>query len=230
MVSARGGPRKNASCAEVSEPRGLAACSAAIAALKGGDWHEGRFPQPERPQDGRAPAPGLAGCEYALYIPGGLALGDRVPLLVMLHGCGQDARGFAEGSRMNELAKAHRFIVLYPEQSRAVHPLGCWRWFDPDTLDGAGEALLLTRLISDIATRCPVDRARVYLAGLSAGGAMTSILAMRYGATFAACAIVSGLMYKAADSVPRALRAMRGESLMLPHDGAAHVLNRQSVH
>lgn len=153
-----------------------------------------------------------------------------MPLLVMLHGCGQDARGFAEGSRMNELANAHRFIVLYPEQSRSAHPLGCWRWFDPDTLDGAGEALLLARLISDVAARYPVDRARVYLAGISAGGAMTSILAMRYGATFAACAIVSGLMYKAADSVARALRAMRGESLTLPHDGAAHVLNGQSGH
>jgi len=147
----------------------------------------------------------------------------------MLHGCGQDARGFAEGSRMNELADAYRFMVLYPEQSRTVNPFGCWRWFDRETLNGTGEALLLARLASSISTRYPVDPARIYLVGLSAGGAMASILAMRYGARFAACAIVSGLMYKAADTVERAFRAMRGESLMLPHDGAADVLNGKSA-
>jgi poly(hydroxyalkanoate) depolymerase family esterase len=149
-------------------------------------------------------------------------------MLVMLHGCGQDARDFAKGSRMNALADAHRFIVFYPEQSRAVNPLGCWRWFDRETLDGAGEALLLARLASSIGSLYPVDPARVYVVGLSAGGAMASILAMRYGAKFAACAIVSGLMYRAADTVEKAYRAMRGESLALPHDGAAEAVSRKS--
>jgi poly(hydroxyalkanoate) depolymerase family esterase len=194
-----------------------------IAALSPVGWLEGRFPPTE-------PSHGRSGYKYSLYIPAGLTVEDRVPLLVMLHGCGQDARAFADGSRMNELADADRFMVLYPEQSRAVNPLRCWRWFDRDTLNGAGEALLLARLASSIASRYPVDPARVYLVGLSAGGAMASILALRYGAMFAACAIVSGLMYKAADSLERALGAMRGESLTLPHDGAADAVKRKSAH
>jgi poly(hydroxyalkanoate) depolymerase family esterase len=148
----------------------------------------------------------------------------------MLHGCGQYGRDFARGSRMNELAAAHRFIVLCPEQSRAVNPLGCWRWFDRETLNGAGEALVLSRLASGVASRCPVDPTRIYLVGLSAGGAMASILAMHYGATFAACAIVSGLMYRAADSVQRAFKAMRGEFLTCPHDGVAEAMNGNSAH
>jgi poly(hydroxyalkanoate) depolymerase family esterase len=163
-------------------------------------------------------------------MPAGLTRDDRVPLLVMLHGCGQGARDFAMGSRMNALADAHRFIVFYPEQSRAVNPLGCWRWFDRETLDGAGEALLLSRLVSSVASRYPVDPARIYLVGFSAGGAMASILAMRYGAQFAACGIVAGLMYRAADSVERAFRAMRGESLTRPQDGPAEAVNRKSEH
>jgi poly(hydroxyalkanoate) depolymerase family esterase len=204
-----------------------AASSTAIAHLSPVGWLEVRF-SPTEPRAWTRHA--RSGYKYGLYIPAGLTLADRVPLLVMLHGCGQDARDFAEGSRMNELADANRFIVLYPEQSRAVNPLGCWSWFDRETLNGAGEALLLAQLVSSIARCYPVDPSRVYLVGLSAGGAMASILAMLYGGTFAACAIVSGLMYKAADSVERAPRAMRGESPMPPHDGAAEAVNRRSAH
>jgi poly(hydroxyalkanoate) depolymerase family esterase len=215
----------NALFAEVSK-----ACSpqaVATAALIPSGWLEGRL----RPADVRA-GRRLTRTEYkySLYIPPGLTRDERVPLLLMLHGCGQNARDFARGSRMNELADAHRFIVLCPEQSRVANPLGCWRWFDRETLDGAGEALLLARLAGQITNLNPVDRTRVYLVGLSAGGAMASILAMRYGAMFAACAIVAGLMYGAADSVEKAFKAMRGEVLSHPQDAALEAVNGSSEH
>jgi poly(3-hydroxybutyrate) depolymerase len=68
---------------------------------------------------------------------------DSVALLVMLHGCRQDGQVLANGTRMNDLADLHRFIVLYPEQSVRANALRCWDWFDRDTLDGAGEAALI---------------------------------------------------------------------------------------
>jgi poly(hydroxyalkanoate) depolymerase family esterase len=170
------------------------------------------------------------GHKYFLYVPAGLRPPKPVPLLVMLHGCRQTAREFAEASRMNEVADAHGFLVLYPEQSRVVNPLGCWRWFDSDTLDGRGEALLIARMVNSVLRRhAVVDPARIYLAGLSAGGALASVISMRFGARFAACAIVSGLMYRAADTAERAIRAMRDGSSLSPYDTAAEVANRKSA-
>lgn len=158
-------------------------------------------------------------CNYSLYVPQGLSTTDMVPLLIMLHGCRQDARSFAEGTRMNSLADRHRFIVLYPHQSARANPLRCWNWFDRDTLRGAGEAALLVALVRRTINRYPVDPARVYLAGISAGGAMASALASCYGVMFAACAIVSGVMYRGAESVMEAASAMRRGSRSEP----AHV-------
>jgi poly(hydroxyalkanoate) depolymerase family esterase len=151
---------------------------------------------------------------YALYVPRGLRC--RVPLLVMLHGCSQDARDFADGTRMNELAERRRFIVLYPEQSRQANPLGCWNWFHRDLDKKGGEAARIAALIRSVCLRYPIDRSRVYVAGMSAGGAMAAILAMTHGALFAACAIVSGVMYRAADSATGAMLTMHEGSQRSP--------------
>jgi poly(hydroxyalkanoate) depolymerase family esterase len=144
----------------------------------------------------------------------------------MLHGCGQDARAFAEGTRMNNLADVHRFIVLYPEQSRQANLLRCWRWFDRETVNGAGEAALILRLVRNIVAHHPVDRSRVYVAGISAGGAMANVLALCYGATFAACAIASGVMYRAADSMLEAAAVLRKGSRTRPQAAASEAARR----
>ena len=129
--------------------------------------------------------------------------------MVMLHGCRQDAQVFAEGTRMNEFAERNDFIVLYPEQSRTANPLGCWNWFLPVVLKGAGETAAVASIVRKVAKAHPVDATRVYLAGMSAGGAMASVLANRYGTLFAACAVHSGLKYGAAASPSAAFAAMR---------------------
>jgi poly(hydroxyalkanoate) depolymerase family esterase len=146
---------------------------------------------------------------YRLYLPSGSSRRESLPLLVMLHGCNQDPLGFSQGTRMNSAAEEHRFAVLYPEQSQRSSPLRCWNWFESVSLAGQGEGALIARLIEQITARRPIDRRRVYVAGMSAGGAMACILAIRHSRLFAACAIHSGVMYGAARSPVQALEAMR---------------------
>ena len=146
---------------------------------------------------------------YRLYLPSGSSPRDSLPLLVMLHSCTQNPLSFAEGTRMNALAEQSRCAVLYPEQSRRSNPQRCWNWFEPASLEGHGEAALITRLIEQVTLRRPIDPRRVYVVGMSAGGAMACILAVRHSRLFAACAIHSGLMYGAAKSPMQAMEAMR---------------------
>jgi poly(hydroxyalkanoate) depolymerase family esterase len=147
--------------------------------------------------------------DYRLYLPSGSSGRDSLPLIVMLHGCRQDSLSFAEGTRMNALAEEGRCAVLYPEQSKHSNPLRCWNWFDSASLAGQGEAALIARLIDQVTRRRPIDPRRVYVVGMSAGGAMACILAVRHSRLFAACAIHSGVMYGAASSPVQALAAMR---------------------
>ncbi len=146
---------------------------------------------------------------YRLYLPSGSSRRDSLALIVMLHGCRQDPLSFAEGTRMNKLAEEGRCAVLYPEQSRHSNPLRCWNWFEPASLAGQGEAALIARLIDQVTVRRPIDPRRVYVVGMSAGGAMACVLGVRHSRLFAACAIHSGVMYGAASSPMQALDAMR---------------------
>lgn len=146
---------------------------------------------------------------YRLYLPSGSSRRDGLPLIVMLHGCTQDAVSFAGGTRMNSLAEEDRCAVLYPEQNERANPQRCWNWFEPASIAGHGEAALLARLIEQVTQRRPIDPRRVYLVGMSAGGAMACLLAVRHSRLFAACAIHSGLMYGVASSPIQALAAMR---------------------
>jgi poly(hydroxyalkanoate) depolymerase family esterase len=147
--------------------------------------------------------------DYRLYLPSGSSPRDSLPLMVMLHGCTQNPLSFAEGTRMNVLAEESRCAVLYPEQSRRSNPQRCWNWFEPASLEGQGEAALIARLIEQVTVRRPIDPRRVYVVGMSAGGAMACILAVRHSRLFAACAIHSGLMFGAASSPMQAMEAMR---------------------
>jgi len=146
---------------------------------------------------------------YRLYLPSGSSRRATLPLIVMLHGCRQDPLSFAEGTRMNTLAEERRCAVLYPEQSKRSNSLRCWNWFESSSLEGQGDAALIARLIDQVTKRRPVDPRRVYVVGMSAGGAMACILAVRHSRLFAACAIHSGVMYGAASSPMQALAAMR---------------------
>jgi poly(hydroxyalkanoate) depolymerase family esterase len=185
-------------------------------------WLAGRYPQAL----GARALPRK--CDYFLYVPTSVTRRSRVPLLVMLHGCNQDARSFAGGTRMNSLADEQRFIVLYPQQSPRANPLRCWNWFCRRTADGTGEAAAIVALVRHVARRYPIDRSRVYLAGMSAGGAMTAILALCHGAIFAGCAIVSGVMYRAADSALGAAEAMRHGTRLSPESTAAQAAGKVS--
>jgi poly(hydroxyalkanoate) depolymerase family esterase len=146
--------------------------------------------------------------DYRLYVPDGIPRDRPAPLVVMLHGCKQDPDSFATGTRMNLLADRQGFLVLYPRQSTRQNPERCWNWFDAASQRGWGEAAIIAGMVDDVAKRHRVDRRRVYVAGLSAGGAMASILASCHSERFAAAAIHSGVPYKAATTPWTALSAL----------------------
>jgi poly(hydroxyalkanoate) depolymerase family esterase len=128
----------------------------------------------------------------------------------MLHGCTQDAADFARGTRMSAIADERGFIVLYPEQSASAHAQKCWSWYDPAHQQrDAGEPASIAAITRDITREYHVDPARIFVAGISAGGAMSLVMAATYPDLFAAAAVHSGVPYAAATSAVEALGVMR---------------------
>ena len=149
---------------------------------------------------------------FRLFRPTGLSAGERPPLLVMLHGCGQDPAGFARSTRMNRLAARERFLVLYPEQSRLANPQRCWNWFETESGRAQGEVALILAAIDQVCLLHGADRERVAVAGLSAGAGMAALLATLHPERFRAVAMHSGVPPGLAGSATTALRAMRGRA------------------
>jgi poly(hydroxyalkanoate) depolymerase family esterase len=149
--------------------------------------------------------------DYALFVP--QAVRAEPALLVMLHGCTQDAEDFARGTGMNDAAAREGLHVLWPEQGRGFNPMGCWNWFEPaHQARGAGEPALILAMIDQVSRDHGIAPGSVFVAGLSAGGAMAAVLAQEYPERFAAAGVHSGLPAGAARSMPEAMAAMRSGS------------------
>jgi feruloyl esterase len=137
------------------------------------------------------------------------ALEPDHPLVVVLHGCKQTAAGYDRGAGWSTLADRYGFALLFPQQQAANNPNCCFNWFDPgDTQRGRGEVASIRHMIEKIANEERIDRRRIFITGLSAGGAMTSAMLACYPEVFAAGAIIAGLPYGAAQTVQQAFESM----------------------
>ena len=166
-------------------------------------------PQPGAFTAGRFTHP-VGSRDYKLYIPSGYH-GQALPLVVMLHGCTQNPDDFAAGTEMNRLAEEQLCCVLYPAQPMTANSSKCWNWFKAeDQQREGGEPTIIAAMARQIIDTHGLDETRVYVAGLSAGAAMATTLAMTYPDLFAAVGVHSGLPHGVAQSLPDALSAMQG--------------------
>jgi poly(hydroxyalkanoate) depolymerase family esterase len=162
-----------------------------------------------------------------LHLPVGLDRSAPAAAICMLHGCTQDPATFAAATAMNDAADLHGFVVVYPGQARANNPQRCWNWFVPEhQRRGAGEPEAIATILRDLIERddrCTIDPTRVFVAGLSSGGAMAVITGVCYPDLISAVAVHSGLAYRSATDLSTAYQAMAGtDTNGDPRGHAAH--------
>ncbi len=149
---------------------------------------------------------------YKLYVPSTYSAGKPAALVVMLHGCTQDPDDFAKGTQMNVLAEEMGCLVVYPAQSRQANASRCWNWFNNvDQQRDQGEPSIIAGITRTLMQEYAVDPSQVYVAGLSAGGAMATIMGTLYPDLYAAVGVHSGLPFASAHDLPSALAAMKGD-------------------
>ncbi len=201
-------PRKRPKAATKRIPAAARRPASRVAARRAstaaGDWLAGVALGPAGPR------------RYRLYRPPGIGRTEALPLMVMLHGCGQDAESFAASTRMSTIAARERFLVLYPEQDRLSNAQGCWNWFATRTGRARGEAAAILSAIDQACALHRGDRSRVAVAGLSAGASMAALLAATHPTRFAAVAMHSGVAPGMAQSSATALAAMQGRRRAVP--------------
>ena len=148
---------------------------------------------------------------YRLYVPSTAGEGLQ-GLIVMLHGCTQNPEDFAAGTGMNALAEEHRLLVVYPAQTGGDNSMSCWNWFRPgDQMRDTGEPAIIAGLTESLRDQYAIPEDRVFVAGLSAGGAMAAIMGETYPELYGAIGVHSGLAYGSANDVMSAFTAMRGQ-------------------
>ncbi len=158
----------------------------------------------------------LGGRRFRLYKPSGVQWGERLPVMVMLHGCGQDADSFAASTRMNRIAARERFLVLYPQQDRLANGQCCWNWFETDSGRADTEVALIMKALDQVCMLSAGDRDRVAVAGLSAGASMAALMVARHPDRFKALVMHSGVPPGTAHSTMSALVAMKGRRTTQP--------------
>jgi poly(hydroxyalkanoate) depolymerase family esterase len=143
------------------------------------------------------------------FVPSDQRARKRFSLVVLLHGCGQTAAGYDLGAGWSNLAKRYGFALLMPQQQSSNNANGCFNWFNPeDTARDSGEACSIRQMIARMVGDVGIDQRRIFVTGLSAGGAMTSAMLATYPEVFAGGAIIAGLPYGVATNVREALNGM----------------------
>jgi poly(hydroxyalkanoate) depolymerase family esterase len=147
---------------------------------------------------------------YKLWVPSSLSETKAAPLLMLLHGCTHDAEAMAEISGMNDVAEANQFLVVYPEQRRRANLMKCWNWFNPKHQSrDAGEPSILAAISEQVCASHNIDSDRIYVAGISAGGAMAVIMAACYPDIFSGLAICAGTEFKSATRMSSGFEVMK---------------------
>lgn len=183
----------------------LATAASAFAAGPAGHWDVGLFGN-------------IFGArEYQVWVPAGYDATQPLPVLLVLHGCVTGPNLMGEASGFNDVADTEGFLVVYPRQNVTANPARCWNWQLPiNQARGSGEASILAGIVDQVKGSYSVDPRRVYVTGISAGGAMTSIMLACYSDVFAAGAIHSGGMYKGATTVSGSAYALLAGSIYSP--------------
>jgi poly(hydroxyalkanoate) depolymerase family esterase len=167
----------------------------------------GRVSQPSHLTEVQNFGSNLGALRMFTYLPNGLS--EDCALMVVLHGCTQSAESYDRGAGWSTLADRFGFALLLPEQPRSNNPNGCFNWFQAGDIErGHGEALSIRQMVAKMVSDRGIDPARVFVTGLSAGGAMTSVMLATYPDVFAGGAIIAGLPYGAAANVQQAFENM----------------------